>query len=53
MGYQFKRNDNNISTATVNFTDEQKSYLIFEEVINKIKRYHEIQKEIKDLQNDI
>jgi hypothetical protein len=52
VGHQSEHNDN-IITATIDFTDEQKSYLIFEEVTNKVKRYHEIQKEIQDLQNDM
>lgn len=52
VGHQFERNDN-VITATVDFTDEQKSYLIFEEVTNKVKRYHELQKEIQELQNNI
>lgn len=52
VGHQFERNDHCI-TATVDFTDEQKSYSIFEEVGNKVKRYHEIQQEIQILQNDI
>ena len=52
VGHQFERNDN-VITATVDFTDEQKSYLIFEQLTNKIKRYHDIQKEIQELQNNI
>lgn len=52
VGHQSEHNDN-VITATIDFTDEQKSYLIFEEVTNKVKRYHEIQKEIQDLQNDM
>ena len=52
VGRQFGRNGNCI-TATVDFTNEQKSYSIFEEAGNKIKRYHEIQKELESLQNDI
>lgn len=52
VGHQFERNDN-VITATVDFTDEQKSYLIFEQITNKIKRYHDIQKEIQELQNNI
>lgn len=52
VGRQFENNGNCI-TATVDFTDEQKSYSIFEEAGNKIKRYHEIQKELESLQNDI
>lgn len=52
VGHQFERNDN-VITATVDFTDEQKFYLIFEQITNKIKRYHDIQKEIQDLQNNI
>lgn len=52
VGHQSEQNDN-VITATIDFTDEQKSYLIFEEVTNKVKRYHEIQKEIQDLQNDM
>ena len=52
VGRQFEHNGNCV-TATVDFTDEQKSYLIFEEAGNKIKRYHEIQKELESLQNDI
>lgn len=52
VGHQFERNDN-VITATVDFTDEQKSYLIFEEVTNKVKRYHELQKETQELQNNI
>lgn len=52
VGHQFEHNDN-VITATIDFTDEQKSYLLFEEVTNKVKRYHEIQKEIQDLQNDM
>lgn len=52
VGHQFERNDNCI-TATVDFTDEQKTYSIFKEVSNKVKRYHEIHKELEILQNDI
>lgn len=52
VGHQFEHNDN-VITATIDFTDEQKAYLIFEEVTNKVKRYHEIQKEIQELQNNI
>lgn len=52
VGHQFERNDN-VITATVDFTDEQKSYLIFEEVTSKVKRYHELQKEIQELKNDM
>lgn len=52
MGHQFEHNDN-VITATIDFTYEQKAYLIFEEVTNKVKRYHEIQKEIQELQNNI
>lgn len=52
VAHQFERNDN-VITATIDFTDEQKPYLIFEEVTNKVKHYHELQKEIQSLQNDI
>lgn len=52
VGHQFEHNDN-VITATIDFTDEQKAYLIFEEVTNKVKRYHEIHKEIQELQNDM
>lgn len=52
VGHQFERNDD-VITATVDFTDEQKSYLIFEEVVNKVKHYHELQKEMQELQNNI
>lgn len=52
VGRQFERNGNYI-TATVDFTDEQKSYSIFEEVGNKVKHYHEIHNQLETLQNDI
>lgn len=52
VGRQFERNGNCI-TATVDFTDEQKSYSIFEEVGNKVKHYHEIHNQLETLQNDI
>lgn len=52
VGHQFELNDN-VITATVDFTDEQKSYLIFEQITNKVKRYHELHKKIQELQNDM